>query len=75
MNLQGTVRSYDSATRSGAVLLDDGVTLRFDSDAYDVGGLRLLRSGQRVAAANGSSADGSRVTAITLGTFAFEDEA
>lgn len=75
MNLQGTVRSYDSATRSGAVLLDDGVTLRFDSDAYDVGGLRLLRPGQRVRLRTESSADGTRVTAITLGTFAFEDEA
>lgn len=69
------MRSYDPQTRSGAVLLDDGVTLLFDSDAYDVGGLRLLRPGQRVRMRTDSGATGARITAITLATFAFADEA
>jgi cold shock CspA family protein len=46
--VQATVRSFDPATRSGTVLLDDGVELPFDSAAFDASGLRLLRVGQRV---------------------------
>lgn len=46
--MQATVSAYDPATRSGAVLLDDGVELPFASGALDGTGLRLLRPGQRV---------------------------
>jgi hypothetical protein len=62
--MQGTVRDYDPETRSGSVLLDDGSELEFDAAAFDAGGLRLLRFGQRV---NIAVAD-ERITAITLGT-------
>ncbi|RFU40319.1 hypothetical protein DZF91_17795 [Actinomadura logoneensis] len=64
--MQATVRVYDPETRSGSVLLDDGSELDFDGDAFDAGGLRLLRLGQRVNLAVGP---GGRVTAITLSTF------
>ncbi|MFC5186170.1 hypothetical protein [Actinomadura harenae] len=64
--MQATVRDYDPETRSGGVLLDDGSELGFDAEAFDRGGLRLLRLGQRVNLAVGP--DG-RVTAITLSTF------
>jgi hypothetical protein len=47
------------------VLLDDGTELPFDADAFDAGGLRLLRFGQRVNLAT----DGGRVTVVTLSTF------
>jgi cold shock CspA family protein len=62
--MQGTVRDYNPETRSGSVLLDDGSELEFDAAAFDAGGLRLLRFGQRV---NIAVAD-DRITAITLGT-------
>ncbi|HZB33588.1 MAG TPA: hypothetical protein VE465_25740 [Streptosporangiaceae bacterium] len=63
--MQATVRTYDAQTRSGSVLLDDGTELAFDAAAFDAGGLRLLRFGQRV---NIAVAD-ERITVITLGTF------
>ena len=63
--MQGTVRHYDADTRSGSVLLDDGTELRFDAAAFDAGGLRLLRFGQRVNLA----VDDGRIGAITLATF------
>lgn len=46
--MQGTVSRFDEQTRSGAVLLDDGVEIPFASDALAGTGLRLLRKGQRV---------------------------
>jgi cold shock CspA family protein len=63
--VQATVRTYDAQTRSGSVLLDDGTELGFDAAAFEAGGLRLLRFGQRVNIA----VSGERITAITLGTF------
>jgi hypothetical protein len=63
--MQATVRTYDTRTRSGSVLLDDGTELAFDAAAFEAGGLRLLRFGQRVNIATA----GERITAITLGTF------
>jgi cold shock CspA family protein len=64
--VQATVRTYDARTRSGSVLLDDGTELEFEAAAFDAGGLRLLRFGQRV---NIAVTDDERITAITLGTF------
>ena len=46
--MQATVWEYDATSRSGRVLLDDGVALSFDADALNGSGLRLLRPGQRV---------------------------
>ena len=45
---QGTIRSFDAATRSGS-LLDDALNeLRFSGRAMQASGLRELRIGQRV---------------------------
>lgn len=63
--MQATVRAYDPETRSGSVLLDDGAEMQFGDAAFDAGGLRLLRLGQRVNIA----VDGETITAITLSTF------
>ncbi|MFI9557656.1 hypothetical protein [Nonomuraea endophytica] len=63
--MQATVRTYDPATRSGTVFLDDGTVLDFPTRAFDAGPLLLLRSGQRV---NLAVAEGE-VTFITLSTF------
>lgn len=68
--MQGTVRSFDPATRGGTVLLDDGTELPYDADAFDAGGLRLARIGQRVALR--ADADG-RITALTLATLPLPD--
>lgn len=45
---QGTIRSYDPETRSGALLDDELVELRFGGRAMQASGLRELRIGQRV---------------------------
>jgi hypothetical protein len=62
--VQATVAGFDPARRSGTVLLDDGTELPYDRDAFDAGGIRLLRLGQRVRI----EVDGPRVTFITIAT-------
>ena len=46
--MQATVSAFDPPSRTGRVLLDDGVELSFPADALAGTGLRLLRPGQRV---------------------------
>ncbi len=61
---QATVGSFDPATHSGTLLLDDGTPLTFDASAFDASGFRLLHSGQRVRV---ELADGSdRVLGLQL---------
>ncbi|MFJ2741374.1 hypothetical protein ACIO3O_17090 [Streptomyces sp. NPDC087440] len=83
--MQATAYTYDPETRSGSVLLDDGTPVPFDAAAFDAGGLRLLRAGQRVRIetadhtadrtageeAGGTSGAGPavRITLVTLQTF------
>ncbi len=46
---QATVRSYDSLTRTGTLVADDGETLfPVDPEAMDSSMFRFLRPGQRV---------------------------
>jgi hypothetical protein len=66
--VQATVASFDPATRSGTVLLDDGTELPYGDEAFNAGSLRLARVGQRVRIhTEGSGAD-LRVTFLTLAT-------
>ncbi|MFD5285817.1 hypothetical protein ACF1AU_30170 [Streptomyces rubrogriseus] len=79
--MQATAYTYDPESRSGQVLLDDGTPVPFDAAAFDAGGLRLLRPGQRVrieteetgaesgSGAGGDSGAGRRITLVTLHTF------
>jgi cold shock CspA family protein len=60
--VQATVSSFDPATSSGELLLDDGVRLRFGADALQGGGLLHLRPGQRVHI----EADGTVVRAVAI---------
>lgn len=46
--MQATVAEFDPDTGSGAVLTDAGRRVAFDGAAFEAGGLRLLRPGQRV---------------------------
>ncbi len=70
-DLAATAHEHDLATRAGSVLLDDGRVLRYATDAFDAGGLRLLRAGQRVRVRLDGPLDeaGSRVVLVTLATF------
>ncbi len=65
-DVQATVRDYDPVTRSGSVLLDTGAPLDFDAAAFDAGGLRLLRLGQRVRLDTDGAGVITRVTLATL---------
>ena len=64
--MQATVRSFDPATRSGSVFLDDGTVTAFGPAAFAGSGLRLLRPGQRVTI--GCDAGGA-IIGLTLATF------
>jgi len=66
--VQATVRSYVPETRSGSVLLDDGTELPFDRRAFDRGGLRHVRFGQRVRIRVEGVGPAARVTSLTLAT-------
>ncbi|MBC2874646.1 MULTISPECIES: hypothetical protein [Streptomyces] len=69
--MQATAYTYDPETRCGSVLLDDGTPVPFDAEAFDAGGLRLLRPGQRVRIewAEAAGPEPRRVTLVTLQTF------
>ncbi|QDY79209.1 hypothetical protein [Streptomyces qinzhouensis] len=66
--MQATSYTYDSETRRGSVLLDDGTPVEFDAAAFDAGGLRLLRPGQRVRIETEGTGAGLRITLVTLQT-------
>jgi hypothetical protein len=68
--MQATSYTFDPRTRCGSVLLDDGTPLPFDAAAFDAGGLRLLRSGQRVRVRVEGEGAERRVVFVTLQTFA-----
>jgi cold shock CspA family protein len=67
--MQATAYTYDPETRSGSVLLDDGTPVSFDTPAFDAGGLRLLRAGQRVRLETSGEGTTLRITLVTLQTF------
>ncbi len=66
--MQATAYTFDPATRAGSVLLDDGTPLDFGAEAFDAGGLRLLRPGQRVRIEVTGEGEGRRITHVTLQT-------
>jgi 2-phospho-L-lactate/phosphoenolpyruvate guanylyltransferase len=66
--MQATAYTYDTETRCGSVLLDDGTPLDFDALAFDAGGLRLLRPGQRVRIEVTGEGEGRQITLVTLQT-------
>ncbi len=68
--MQATVATYDPATGSGSVLLDDGVELPFAGDALAGTGLRLLRAGQRVRVQISGTGTGAKVQHLQILTLA-----
>ncbi|WP_427765180.1 hypothetical protein [Streptomyces sp. DSM 41931] len=67
--MQATAYTYDPDSRSGQVLLDDGTPVPFDAAAFDAGGLRLLRPGQRVRLETEGEGASLRIRLVTLQTF------
>jgi cold shock CspA family protein len=68
--MQATVSGFDPGTRSGRVLLDDGIELDFAPAALEGSGLRLLRPGQRVrvdVAGEGADRCVTAVQILTMG--------
>ncbi|MEI8057168.1 MAG: hypothetical protein WCI29_07165 [Actinomycetes bacterium] len=72
--MRATAKDFDPSTRSGSVLTDAGYVLPYDAAAFDAGGLRLLRSGQRVRVRLHTDGPVQLITAVTLATFALPDE-
>jgi 2-phospho-L-lactate guanylyltransferase len=68
--MQATISRFDDATRSGAVLLDDGVELAFGPDALVGSGLRMLRPGQRVRLEVSDASGERRVERLQILTLA-----
>jgi cold shock CspA family protein len=68
--MQATVSSYDPATSSGTLLLDDGVELAFTGEALRDSGLRLLRPGQRVRLETEGNGGDLRVVGLQVVTLA-----
>ncbi|MFG3657918.1 hypothetical protein [Streptomyces sp. NPDC047706] len=66
--MHATAYTYDAETRSGQVLLDDGTVVPFDAAAFDAGGLRLLRPGQRVRIEVTGPKERPKITLVTLQT-------
>lgn len=64
--MQATVSTFDTATFSGHVLLDDGVELPFDTAALAGSGLRLLRPGQRVRLETSGEGPGLKVLRLQI---------
>ncbi len=64
MRVQATVASFDPATSTGRVLLDDGVALVLPHGALRPSAARLLRRGQRVVLEIDDS--GSRPVVISV---------
>ena len=50
--MQGTVKTYDTNTRSGSLLTDDRTEIAIDDHSFADPSLRFLRIGQRVRVGN-----------------------
>jgi len=63
---QGTIQSFDPATRTGALLDDDLVELPFSGRAMQASGLRELRIGQRVRFTVTGDADQREIVTLNI---------
>ena len=67
---QGTVKSYDTESRTGSVLTDAEEEITIDAGSLEGGGMRFLRLGQRVRFEIAD--DGGRKVARTLRMVTFD---
>ena len=65
---QATVKTYDSITRTGLLIGDDGeTTYEVDGDALESGMFRFLRPGQRVTFDLVEDGGGRRIRNLRIG--------
>jgi cold shock CspA family protein len=65
---QATVKSYDSLTRTGVLVADDGATeYPIEPEAIETGMFRFLRPGQRVSFDVVGDGDQAKVTNLRIG--------
>jgi cold shock CspA family protein len=65
---QATVKTYDSITRTGVLVADDGETeWPIDADAMKTGMFRFLRPGQRVTFDLVESGGAEKATNLRIG--------
>ena len=65
---QATVKRYDSLTKTGTLLGDDGETeWSIEAEAIESGMFRFLRTGQRVTFDLVDDGGGSKVTNLRIG--------
>lgn len=65
---QATVKTYDSITRSGVLVADDGTTeWSIDPEAMEAGMFRFLRPGQRVTFDLVESGGAQKITNLRIG--------
>ena len=65
---QGTIKSYDTSSRSGVILDDQKRELAFDHDSFKQSGVRLFRIGQRVKYQLVGHAERAQVRDLTIVT-------
>jgi cold shock CspA family protein len=64
--LQGTVKSFDPATRAAVVVTDARVEYRVPAEAFQRSGLLRLTLGQRVKFRVDGEGDDARVTYVNI---------
>jgi cold shock CspA family protein len=65
---QATVKRYDSITRTGVLVADDGTTeYEIEPEAMDYSMFRFLRPGQRVTFDIVEDAGGARIRNLRIG--------
>ena len=72
--LQGTVKSFDHATKAAVVLTDTRVEYQVPPEAFRRSGLRMLQLGQRVKFRVEGEGDDARVTYVNILTLPDPDE-
>lgn len=66
---QGTVKQFDTSTKTGTILLDDQSELPVDAETFAASGLLELRLGQRVRFEIEGSDDERRIRDLNLISF------
>ena len=67
--MQGTVKTYDTNTRTGSLLTDDGTEIAIDERSFGDPPARFLRIGQRVRFDVETAAEGTVSRDLHLVTF------
>jgi cold shock CspA family protein len=67
--VQGTIKHYDAATKSGSLLTDDRAEITIDDRSIDDPSVRFLRIGQRVRFEVGSGGEHPVARGLSLVTF------